>query len=158
MTKKLGRVLGGDIETNTYEELGEAFQKLMDEQKEKKYGVKLSTDAIQWITLNFLPTLKWRGQNVYDIVALNEGINSLVANETVMLTREEIKSIFHFIANGEYEGANEVYIIKEVLTDLSNVVREIGEDEQLVRDAGFELQAAEQGVTPESLAKEGDQQ
>ena len=145
------RVLGGDITNTSLEELGKAFDKFVSELNEKKYPVNLNSDEIEWINMNFIQSLKWKGQNVFDIVALTEGVSSLISDTDVNLEREKIKAIFHFIANGEYEGVSEIHIIKDVLTKLSKTVQLIGTDEQELRDASFEYQAAEQGIVPEQM-------
>lgn len=146
------RVLGGDITNNTLEQLGEAFDKFVADMNEKKYPVNLNSDEIDWINMNFLQTVKWKGQNVFDIVALTEGVTCLISDTDVLMEREKVKAVFHFVANGEYQGVSELHIIKEVLTKLSKTIQLIGVDEQEMRDASFEYQAAEQGIVPEQMA------
>lgn len=151
-TKIIPRVLGGDITNTSFEELEKTFDEFMKNKQETKYPVKLTSDEIGWITMNFIPTLEWKGQNVYDIIAFNEGVNAMISDTEVQLEKEKVKAVFHFIANGTFKGANELYIIRDVLSNLGKVIQMIHKDEQDIRDAGFELNAAEQGILPENLA------
>jgi hypothetical protein len=149
---KRERVLGGDIETTTLEVLRQNFDSKVKELEEKNYGVTMKSDEIEWINLKLISTIKWKGQNVFDIIALSEIVNDLVVDIEVMQPKEKIKALFHFIANYEFTGITEIFVIKSILTNLSKVLGEVGKDEQDLRDAAFELQAAEQGILPETMA------
>jgi hypothetical protein len=150
MTKKVERVLGGDITTTSFEELQSKFDKLNKEISEKKYGLKLEKEQIEYLTLVFLPNLEWENRGAFDVYEMVEMVSSLDSNMEVACTRESVRALFHFVLVSKSKGVDYLHIVKNTLVALSEVVQQINNDDQLLQDAGFELHAAEQGIVPEA--------
>jgi len=157
MTKTAERVLGGDINDTPIETLGAKFEELSKTLAEKKYGVKMSTDGIAYLTLELLPKFSWDNRGAFDIIEMIELVNRLDSETEVPASKEAIRALFHFVLAGKSVGVDHVHTIKNVLLALSEVVAVTNADDQMLQDAGFELQAAEQGITPEK-AVEGMQE
>ena len=149
---KIERALGADIETATLEELQESFDKLKEEIESKTYGVTLPQESIKFLIFEMLPNIEWVGQQAWDIAEMQKAI---VDNETPDVENQwavpSIRATFQFLANNKFTGVDNVKVIQDTLTIFAEVIQnQINRDEQIMRDAGFELQAAEQGILPET--------
>ena len=152
---KVERVLGGDIETNTYEELDAKFQEVQKTLSEKKYSISLSQESISLLLLEILPNVKWVGQQAWDIKEAQKVIVDLKPDVVSQVPKEALRAMFQFVATNEFSGVDHVSQVASLLTVLAEVIhQQIGADEQLLRDAGFELQAAEMGITPEAAVQQ----
>ena len=151
--KTVERVLGGDISTTTLNKLESKFETLTAEMADKKYGLELDKEQIEYLTMVFLPNLECENRGAFDISEMLEMINSLISDTKVACSKESIRALFHFLLHTKTTGIDHVYVIKNTLIRLSEVVTEINNDDQLLRDAAFELQAAQQGITPENMAQ-----
>ena len=153
--KKVERVLGGDIETTTFEELGKKFEAVQKEFDEKTYGISFTQDSIALLTMEILPKVEWTGQQAWDIAETQKLVSELKPGVVINAKKESIRALFQFVATNKYVGVDHVYQVSQLLTTLAEVIQnQIGKDEQVLRDAGFELQAAEMGITPETAMQE----
>jgi len=149
-TKKVQRVLGADIETATYEQLSETFDKVRSEFESKKYELSLSQESISLLLMDILPNVEWVGQQAWDIAEAQKTVTDLKPDKVLPVTKESVRALFQFVATNKYKGTDNVYQVSKLLTTLAEIIQnQIGVDEQVFRDAGFELQAAEMGITPE---------
>tara|TARA_Y100001937_G_C7126638_1_gene335242 strand:+ start:1423 stop:1956 length:534 start_codon:yes stop_codon:yes gene_type:complete len=153
--KKVERVLGGDIETSTFEELGKKFEKIQKEFDDKTYGISFTQDSIALLTMEILPKVEWTGQQAWDVAETQKLVSELKPDVVINTKKESIRALFQFVATNKYVGVDHVYQVSQLLTTLAEVIQnQIGKDEQVLRDAGFELQAAEMGITPETAMQE----
>jgi hypothetical protein len=149
--EQVERVLGADIESATFEELSEKFDELQKELDEKTYSFSLSQDSIALLLQEILPNVEWIGQQAWDISEAQKLVTELKPDEVKESSKESIRALFQFVASNKYKGTDNVHTVKTLLTTLAEVIQQqIGKDEQILRDAGFELQAAEQGILPET--------
>ncbi len=152
---KIKRALGADIETATLEELQISFDELKDDIESKTYGVSLPQESIKFLIFEMLPNIEWVGQQAWDISEMQK---SIVENETPGVenqwSKASIRATFQFLANNKFTGVDNVKVIQDTLTIFAEVIQnQVNKDEQVLRDAGFELQAAEQGIMPETHLK-----
>jgi hypothetical protein len=148
--QKVERVLGADIETATLEELNAKFDEVQKELEEKKYDVTLSSDCLDLINIKILPKVEWVGQQAWDMSESVKIISELKADTTSACTQASIRALFQFVVGHKFVGTEDINEVKDILIGLGTIIQqEIEVDLQLLRDAGFELQAAEQGITPE---------
>jgi hypothetical protein len=153
--EKVERVLGADIETATYVELAETFDKIKTEHESKTYEISLSQGSIALLTMEILPKVEWVGQQAWDIAESQKLVSELKPDVVTNVGKEGIRALFQFVATNKYVGVDQVSQVSELLTSLAEVIQnQIGKDEQTFRDAGFELQAAEMGITPETAMQE----
>ena len=153
--EKVQRVLGGDIESSTFEELGETFEAIQKEYSEKTYELSLTQGSIALLTMEILPKVEWVGQQAWDISAAQKLVSELKPDVAANVTKESIRALFQFVATNKYVGVDQVSQVSDLLTSLAEIIQnQIGKDEQTLRDAGFELQAAEMGITPEVAMQE----
>lgn len=153
--EKVQRVLGGDIESSTFEELGETFEAIQKEYSEKTYELSLTQGSIALLTMEILPKVEWVGQQAWDISAAQKLVSELKPGVAANVTKESIRALFQFVATNKYVGVDQVSQVSDLLTSLAEIIQnQIGKDEQTLRDAGFELQAAEMGITPETAMQE----
>jgi|SaaInlV_125m_DNA_1040241.scaffolds.fasta_scaffold00029_13 hypothetical protein len=153
--EKVQRVLGSDIESSTFEELGKSFEAIQKEYSEKTYELSLSQGSIALLTMEILPKVEWVGQQAWDISAAQKLVSELKPESIANVTKESIRALFQFVATNKYVGVDQVSQVSELLTSLAEIIQnQIGKDEQTLRDAGFELQAAEMGITPEVAMQE----
>jgi len=153
--EKVQRVLGADIETSTFEKLGETFEAIQKEYDEKTYELSLSQGSIALLTMEILPKVEWVGQQAWDISAAQKLVSELKPESVANVTKESIRALFQFVATNKYVGVDQVSQVSDLLTSLAEIIQnQIGKDEQTLRDAGFELQAAEMGITPETAMQE----
>jgi len=151
VSNKVERVLGGDIETTTYAELSERFDLVKEEYSNKTYGISLSQESIALLITEILPNVEWVGQQAWDILEAQRVISDLKPNKVSYISRESVRAIFQFLATNKYKGVDHVLQVSVLLTTLAELIqKQIAKDEQTIRDAGFELQAAEMGITPEA--------
>jgi len=153
--EKVQRVLGSDIETSTFEELGEMFEAIQKDLTEKTYELSLSQSSIALLTMEILPKVEWVGQQAWDIAESQKLVSELKPDVVAKVSKESIRALFQFVATNKYVGVDQVSQVSELLTSLAEIIQhQIGQDEQVLRDAGFELQAAEMGITPEVAMQE----
>lgn len=153
--EKIERVLGSDIESSTYEELAEKFDEVKETLENKKYPISLSQESIMLLTTVLLPKVEWVGQQAWDIMETQKLITTLRPDKVSEVSKESIRAMFQLVATNKYIGVDYVSQVSELLTSLAEIIqKEIGIDEQILRDAGFELQAAEMGITPETAVTE----
>jgi hypothetical protein len=153
--EKVQRVLGSDIESSTFEELGKSFEAIQKEYSEKTYELSLSQGSIALLTMEILPKVEWVGQQAWDISAAQKLVSELKPEVIANVAKESIRALFQFVATNKYVGVDQVSQVSDLLTSLAEIIQnQIGKDEQLLRDAGFELQAAEMGITPEVAMQE----
>ena len=147
---KVARVLGGDIEDTEFEVLGKRFEELSAELSTKEYQIELSQDEIKFLTMDLLPSVKWQGQQAWDI-AESQKVIAEAKPGVNGLTKVVVRSTFQMIATHTFEGVDNVFVVKELLSKIATVIqKEVAKDDQTLQDAGFELQAAEQGILPET--------
>lgn len=152
---KVQRVLGGDIETMSYEELSEKFEELKETISKKTYKVALSQESISLLLMEILPKVEWVGQQAWDIMETQKMIAELKPDEVAEVPKESIRAMFQFVASNKYVGVDHVSQVASLLATLAEVIQtQIAVDEQLLRDGGFELQAAEMEITPETAAQQ----
>jgi len=148
--KKVQRVLGGDIETMKLEELQKEFDKVKEVYSTKTYPLTLSQSAISLLLMEILPNVEWIGQQAWDILEAQKVIVELKPDVEAQITTASVRSMFQFLATNKYKGVDNVMAVSDLLTLLATIIQgPIQEDEQVFRDAGFELQAAELGILPE---------
>jgi hypothetical protein len=152
-TEQPKRILGGDILTWDYEQLADAFDELRKKLSKKKYPVKVSQETIAFLHDEIIQNVVWTGQQAWDIKEAVELIGELVPDKTVKASKESIRSLFQIIINHKYTGVKYMHIVAETCNKLVTAIQLMNQDDQDLRDAGFELQAAEQGITPESAMK-----
>jgi hypothetical protein len=147
---KVQRVLGGDIETKTLDELKEAFDAVSEDYAAKTYPLSLSQSAISLLLLEILPNVEWVGQQAWDILEAQKVISELKPDVETQISTASVRSIFQFLATNKYKGVDNVMAVSDLLTVLATIIQgPIAADEQIFRDAGFEMQAAELGILPE---------
>tara|TARA_R110000796_G_scaffold159388_6_gene276225 strand:- start:1900 stop:2442 length:543 start_codon:yes stop_codon:yes gene_type:complete len=153
--EKVQRVLGADIESATYVELSERFDAFVKELEEKTYGLSVTQESIALLTMKLLPSIEWKGQQAWDIIAVQKVIVDLKPNVVAQVSREAVRSLFQVVATNQYTGVDDVNQVSVLLTSLAEVIQEqIAVDENTLRDAGFELAAAEQGILPETAMQD----
>lgn len=153
MTKTVERALGGDINDTSLEVLGTKFDELTETLATKKYGIQLEKDQIEYLTMSFLRDIEFPNRAVFDISEVLDVVNSLDSETKVPATKESIRALFHFLLETKTTGVDNVHVIKSTLYAISEVVTEINADDQLLQDAGFELEAAKQGISPEKAVE-----
>lgn len=151
--EKLNGYVLKDFDNKTYEELEKDYQKLIEDYQTKKYGVQLSQEQIDFITMEVLKNAKWKGTEVYGIDALRKIAVTLEAGKVTLSERESVRALFHFLNQYESKGTKFADVQMKVLEDVSLVVKEINEAEVDLRDASFEMEAKRQGIEPEDLRK-----
>lgn len=162
--EKVERVLGADIESKEfegkelkeiYEILSERFDALQKEVEEKEYDVTFSQSQIGFLLTEILPNVEWKGQQAWDIMEAQKVITELKPDTAKSIAKPSIRAIFQFVATQTYVGVDNVAKVSDMLTTFASIIQgEIGADEQRLRDGGFELQAAEQGITPEAAMQQ----
>lgn len=152
---KVQRVLGGDIETMTLEELSEVFDKLREELDKKTYGISLTQDSIALLLTEILPNVEWVGQQAWDILEAQKVVSELKPDTVYQASKESIRSLFQIVISHKYKGVNNVMQVTSLLTTIAELIQtQIEKDQQVLRDGGFELQAAEMGITPETAMQQ----
>tara|TARA_R110000737_G_scaffold210872_1_gene228460 strand:- start:3979 stop:4560 length:582 start_codon:yes stop_codon:yes gene_type:complete len=161
---KVTRVLGGDIESKEfegkdhkeiYEILSERFDKLQKELDIKSYDVTFTQEQIAFLIQDILPKVEWVGQQAWDISEAQKVIVEFKPGVAKSVGKPSIRAIFQFVATQKYVGVDNVSKVSDLLTTFATIIQQhIGKDEQTLRDAGFELQAAEVGITPENAMQQ----
>jgi hypothetical protein len=147
-TKTL-RVLGGDITNSSIEELTKAFDKLTEDLAVKQYTATFKKEHADFFIQDFLPNIKFQGRQAFDVAEINELFGGIGENGAVTSKKEIIIAVFNYLLMHEMTGVSKIHVMKEVLLVLSSTIEVINADNQLLQDAGFELVAAQNGITPE---------
>ena len=161
---KVERILGADIESKEfigkdrqeiYAEMSSRFDAFSKGIEEKLYEVTVSKEQLDFLVLEILPNVEWVGQQAWDIKESRNVIVSLLPYEAKLVKRESIRAIFQFLATQKYTGTDKVDAVSDLLELFATVIQtKIASDEQLMRDAGLELQAVELGITPEQAVSD----
>lgn len=134
---------------------------------EKKYPVKLSFVASNYLMKEFFSNLKFKGAEAYAVKEVYDNMQSLVlkgnnqSKEYLIngeLKAEIIEAMFFFIKQYEGRGYLEASLFKEVADGFSTPMQLLNEDRQYLRDLSLELIAAEQGVEVEKIKEQYTQQ
>lgn len=158
MTKDMNGLVLEGFHEKSLAELEKDYAKIIDDYEKQKYGVELNKKEIEFIAIEVLENSKWKGTEVYGINALRKIAVSLTADKIVLCERENVRALFHFLNQYESVGTKFIDIQMDVLEKVSLVIKEINEVENDVRDASFEIHAKRQGIDPEQLRKNQDQQ
>ena len=140
------------VDTNLVKELTTKFESLEKEFKDKKYMVELTKDLVEFYSVGFLNNITFKGYECYAIAELEKEMVSVFTNKTkALFKREHIEATFHFIKTFEAKGTATAVMFKGLCDAFAKPMQEMQVELQELKDVATELQAAEQGVSVETL-------
>lgn len=148
------------IDQTRIEEARVKFDTLRESLLDKRYSINLNQSQTDYLFNEFYQAVSWKGYESYAISETFDRLCELVSyeNDEATLTSGEleaeiIEAVFHFLKNYISNGIESARLFRQICDQFALPMKEINEDRQALRDLSFELLAAEQGVSVETLIK-----
>lgn len=163
MKKQDVKVNSNEVDKTVVEQKEAQFDAINTAITNKKYELKLDTDAVAGL-LDFFDFVEWKGYECYGVEKLYDSlvpqlkeVGEESENLFVLETDVEpdvVEAMFYFIKSYTANGIEDARSFRKMSDAFAIPMQNINIDRQALRDAALELQAAEQGMTVEEMTAE----